>query len=90
MNTKWNPLKARTNLVKHGISFEDAEMALSDPSALTREDPDAQGEQRFVTVGADAIGRVVTVVYIYRGANVRILSARRATRKEIEAYAKRI
>ena len=63
VDTSWNPEKARTNVVKHGIAFEDAEAALTDPSGLTREDPDAPRERRFVTVGADALGRIVTVVY---------------------------
>ena len=62
METNWNPLKARANLAKHGVAFEDAELALSDPSDLTREDSDARGEERFVTVGADALGRIVAVV----------------------------
>ncbi|MDE0062147.1 MAG: BrnT family toxin, partial [Gammaproteobacteria bacterium] len=57
---------------------------------LTRDDPDTCGERRFVTVGADALGRVVTVVYTYRGDAVRLISARPATRKEIDAYAKGI
>ena len=63
---------------------------LTDPSGSTREDPDAGGERRFVTVGADALGRIVTVVYIDRGTEVRLISARPATRKETEAYARRI
>ena len=87
MDTSWDPEKARTNVVKHGIAFEDAEAALTDPSGLTCEDPDARRERRFVTVGADALGRIVTVVYTYRGTEVRLISARPATRKEIDAYA---
>ena len=66
METNWDPLKARASLAKHGVAFEDAELALSDPSGLTRKDPDARGEERFVTVGVDALGRVVVVVYAYR------------------------
>ena len=81
---------ARANLARHGIAFEDAELALSDPVALTREDPDARGEARFVTVGADAVGRIVAVVYAYRDDDVRLISARPATRKEKEAYAQGI
>ena len=90
METNWDPLKARANLAKHGVAFEDAELALSDPSGLTREDPYARGEERFVTVGADALGRIVTVVYAYREENVRLIPARPATRKEKDAYAKGI
>lgn len=90
VSTSWSPSKARTNLAKHGIEFEDAEAALSDPSGLTQEDPDARGERRFVTVGMDALGRIVTVVYTHRGDQVRLISARRATRKETAIYAQGI
>ena len=67
-----------------------AELALTDPLALTCEDPDGEDEQRFVTVGADAVGRIVTVVHSYRDAEVRLISARRATRKERDSYARGI
>ena len=90
MDTSWDPAKARTNFARHGIAFEDAELALVDPAGLTREDPDARGEHRFITVGADAFGRIVTVVYTYRGDQIRLISARPATRQETDAYAKRI
>ena len=52
--------------------------------------PDAPGEERFVTVGADALGRIVAVVYAYREEDVRLISARPATRKEKDAYAEGI
>lgn len=90
METNWDPLKARANLAKHDVAFEDAELALSDPLRLTRGDPDARGEERFVTVGADAFGRIVAVVYAYRNDDVRLISARPATRKEKKAYAQGI
>jgi len=54
--------------------------------ALTREDIDAAGEQRFVSIGADALGRILVVVYTYRGKSIRLISARLATRKEREQY----
>ena len=90
METNWDPAKARANVARHGIAFEDAELALTDPAGLTREDPDARGEARFITVGADALGRIVAVVYAYRGDDVRLISARPATRREKEAYAQGI
>lgn len=90
METTWDPAKARVNVARHGVAFEDAELALSDSAGLTREDPDARGEARFVTVGADALGRIVAVVYAYRGDGVRLISARPATRREKEAYAQGI
>ena len=90
MGASWDPQKARANTLKHGVLFEDAELALTDPLALTCEDPDGEDEQRFVTVGADAVGRIVTVVHSYRDAEVRLISARRATRKERDSYARGI
>ena len=90
METNWDPAKARANLARHGVAFEDAELALTDPAGLTREDPNARGEARFLTVGADALGRIVAVVYAYRGDDVRLISARPATRREKEAYAQGI
>ncbi len=90
VETNWDPAKARANLARHGVAFGDAELALWDPAGLTREDPDAEGETRFVTVGADALGRIVAVVYAWRGDDVRLISARPATRREKEAYAQGI
>jgi uncharacterized DUF497 family protein len=54
--------------------------------AVTIEDPDAQGEQRFVTLGMDAIGRVLVVIHTPRGDKVRLISARKASRGESEQY----
>lgn len=86
MRVVWDPRKARTNLRKHGVRFSDAEGALFDPDALTAEDPTAEGEQRFVTIGMDHLARVLVVVYTYRGEDLRLISARRATRKERQQY----
>ena len=90
MNIVWDPEKARINLEKHGIRFSDAEIVLYDPHALTQEDKDAVNEQRFVTIGMDAIGRVLIVVYTYRGEDIRLISARSATKRERERYEKGI
>jgi uncharacterized DUF497 family protein len=86
MDVEWDPEKAAANLQKHGIPFSYAVDALEDEYALTREDPHAQGEQRFVTVGMDGLGRVLTVVYTHRGERIRLISVRRATRREREWY----
>ena len=86
MNVVWDPEKARSNLKKHGVRFSDAEMVLSDPNALTAEDTSAEGEQRFVTVGTDSVGRTLVVVYVYRTEDVRLISARPATRRERKHY----
>lgn len=54
MHIEWDPAKAAANLQAHGVSFGEAATVLTDDFALTREDPDAQGEQRFVTLGMSA------------------------------------
>ena len=91
MKITWDERKAGANLAKHQVAFADAELVLSDPLALTIEDPDAEEEQRFLTVGSDASGRIRTVVYASRGATeIRLISARPATRNERGAYAKGI
>lgn len=88
MDITWDEVKARRNLSKHQVAFADAELVLSDPLALTIEDPDAEGEQRFLTVGSDAFGRILAVIYTYRtDSRIRLISARRATKKERGAYA---
>jgi uncharacterized DUF497 family protein len=86
MEVQWDPQKAMANLSKHRVDFADVVGVFDDPYALTREDPDAQNEQRFVSVGMDFLGRVLTVVYTHRGDSIRLISARHATRREREAY----
>jgi len=83
------PLTAE-NLRKHRVSFAHAEQALRDPAGVTVEDPDAEGEPRFVTLGVDALGRTLVVVYTPRGRRTRIISARKASKAEALAYAKGI
>ena len=63
MSIEFDPAKARTNLRKHGVSFAHAEQALRDPMAFTIEDPDSRSEQRFVTLGSDALGRVLVASF---------------------------
>ena len=86
MDVVWDPEKAKTNLNKHGIHFSDAEIVFSDPNALTREDISTEGEQRFATVGIDAVGRVLVVVFAHRGEDIRLISARTATKSERKSY----
>ena len=59
VDIEFDPVKASTNLRKHKVSFGHAEQALRDPMAYTIEDPDATDEQRLVTLGMDALGRVL-------------------------------
>lgn len=86
MEFEFDPGKARTNLRKHGVSFAHAEQALRDEMAHTIEDPDAMGEQRFVTLGLDALGRILVVVHAQRGERTRVVSARKASAGESKRY----
>ena len=82
---QWNPEKAAANLRKHGVDFADAETALHDEMAMTMPDDDPE-EQRFVTLATDALGRLLVVVYEWRGDDVRLISARKANRSERRQY----
>jgi uncharacterized protein len=84
-NFEWDVQKARANWLKHGVAFSDAVTALEDVRALTIED-DTPDEQRFITIGSDALGRLLVVVYTYRADAIRIISARKATQGEIRIY----
>jgi hypothetical protein len=82
---EWHKSKARENKSKHGVSFADTFAVFEDPNAVTLEDFRG-GEQRYVTIGMDAFGRILVVVYTWRGDNIRIISARRAVRYEVKQY----
>lgn len=81
-----DPAKAASTLKKHGVSFADAEVVFYDPLALQRLDPDSQDGERFVAVGMGGAGIILVVVYTYRGEEIRVISARRATRHEEKNY----
>lgn len=86
MEYEWDTAKARSNLRKHGVAFADAVLAIEDPRALTMADPDASGEQRLVSLGLDSTGRVLVTVFAPRGARIRIISSRKASRSERQVY----
>jgi len=86
----WDPNKAEINLQNHKIRFSDAELVFNDPFAMTLEEQVVAAEQRFVTIGSDAIGRIIAVVYSYRADSIRLISARKATPKERKQYEKGI
>ena len=80
---EWDTRKARQNLKKHGISFEEAATIFGDPLTLTIVDPlHSDQEDRFVTIGASSRGRILVVVHIDRGDNIRVISSRLATPTE--------
>jgi uncharacterized DUF497 family protein len=88
MQIEWDPEKAESNLANHGVSFEEAATSLLDPMALVQEDADAEGETRWMLVGISAQARLLTVIYSLRGEErIRLISARKATRKEAKYYA---
>jgi len=86
VNFEWDRQKAGTNLRKHGINFADAATALEDEAALTIRDASCESEERWVSLGMDALGRLLVVIYTWRGDNVRLISAREATRRERQQY----
>ena len=86
MAIDFDPTKATANLRKHKVSFTHAEQALRDPRALTIQDPDSIDEQRLVTLGMDALGRLIVVVHTPRGNKTRLISARKASKGESEQY----
>jgi uncharacterized DUF497 family protein len=89
---EWDPAKARANVRKHGVRFDDAATVFLDPLALTVYDPAAsQDEERWFTLGLDKAGKLIAVAHTYAGAEgdrfrVRIISARPATAKERRNY----
>ena len=87
MRFQFDPAKAASNLKKHGVSFADAEGVFADPLAAHRVDPDAEGEERFLALGLGNTGHVLVVSYTLRGNEIRPISARRATGREVKAYA---
>ena len=82
---EWDEIKANQNVQKHGVSFADTFAVFEDPNAVTIEDF-SQGEQRYVTIGMDAFGRILVVVYTWRNENIRLISARKAVRFEVKQY----
>jgi len=85
MAFEWDTTKATSNFQKHGIRFSDAVMIFEDERAMTIED-DYSVEERYITIGTDVLGRVLAVVYLWRGDDIRIISARKATARETRAY----
>jgi uncharacterized DUF497 family protein len=83
---EWDALKAAANLSKHGVDFADATTALEDSLAATIRDPNSRGEDRYITIGMDALSRLLVVVYTMRGEALRIISARQATSRERRQY----
>ena len=83
MQFEWDRTKADQNLKGHRVSFDEAVTVFYDPLAATFDDPDhSVGEHRFITVGHSSRERLLIVVHVERGGNIRIISARLTTARE--------
>jgi uncharacterized DUF497 family protein len=82
---EWDKRKASANLKKHRVDFADAAIVFNDDRAVTLSD-DEPDEQRYITIGTDALERVLVVIYTVRGERIRIISARHASNRELAEY----
>jgi uncharacterized DUF497 family protein len=83
----WDENKAKSNLDKHGVSFDEATSVFDDPLFLTFLDTENSiHEQRFIIIGESTKGKLLVVSYTERQNHTRLISARPATRKERKAY----
>ena len=92
MQFHWDSKKAASNFKKHGVSFEEAETIFYDPEALLKSDPEhSNDEERFLMLGLSRRLKVLLVAHVYKDEDeiIRIISARKADRGEIEEYARR-
>ena len=85
---EWDANKAKRNIVKHGISFEEGSTVFGDTLSITIPDPlhSSPGEERFVTIGQSVHGKILVVVHRDDNNTIRVISARPATRKERKGY----
>jgi len=89
----WDERKNRSNRTKHSVWFEEAQSVFDDPHARLFSDPEhSEAEDRFLLLGVSSTGRILVVVHCYKEADslIRIISARKATKKEIRTYEERI
>jgi len=87
MRFEWDQRKAEINERKHGVKFEEVVDIFEDPLSMTGFDPDhSMDEERYITIGQTKSGRFLVVSHTDRNGAIRIISARRATRREIKDY----
>ncbi len=87
MNIEYDLAKAESNFRKHGVSFYEAATAILDDNALVMEDVDSKDENRWILIGLSREAQLLTVIYTVRDEFVRIISARKSTKKEAKYYA---
>ena len=86
---EWDEKKAKRNLLKHGVSFEEAKTVFNDPLAITVSDPDHSTEEnRYLDIGRSVKNMILVVWYAEREENIRIIGSREATRAERRDYEK--
>ena len=84
---EWDDEKAKSNLEKHGVSFEEGATIFNDPKIATISDPDhSEDEERFISIGISAIRRLLAVIHAYRKERIRLISVRKATKSEKKNY----
>jgi len=84
---EWDPAKAAANFKAHGVSFEEAVTVFQDPLAKVHSDPDhSQSERREILIGHSAQARLLLVAFTDRQGKIRLISARRVTRRERREY----
>ena len=84
---EWDASKAAANRVKHGVSFDEASTAFGDPFGRITPDPrHSVGEERLALLGRSVRNRLLAVMFTERGEHIRLISARRATRRERRDY----
>ena len=87
LSFEWDEEKAKANLKKHRVGFEEATTVFTDPFSMTIQDPDhSADEQRYIDIGSSDKGRVLVTVYTERGSTIRIISCRKATPSERKRY----
>ena len=87
LNFEWDTIKGESNVNKHGVSFEEASTVFGDPLSLTIDDPlHSTNEVRMVQIGMSHKNRLLVVIFTERENNIRIISARNATKKERRYY----
>jgi uncharacterized DUF497 family protein len=87
MEFEWDKQKAKSNLSKHGISFEEAQTVFDDPLYVDFYDPDhSEDEHRYIIIGESSKSHILLVSYTERGDKIRIISARQVTQQERKAY----
>ena len=87
LNFEWNLNKAKKNIAKHRVPFDEAATVFSDPLSITYDDPDhSYDENRYIIIGLSAFGKLLFVSHVETDDKIRIISARQLTQKERKQY----